>query len=245
MTRIPPPDSAQAQNTPQGRATDNVHDEHAEAIRQIGGVTRDESDTRRRTTIRNAQWNCSQCAKCGDALAPDAPVWRQRVRLGPGFFGGHSDTVAPLCERCRADWKEFRGAEPCENCGRPVHQEYNRRIYLYTFCCSTCERAVRVAEARERRTDARDTRQCRTCGETFEPTRTDARFCSSACRQRAYRRRKAVTADECVPRDVFDSRNALAESPLLNGRRGSSHDRPPAHRFQSRRSQLRKGGGKH
>jgi hypothetical protein len=39
---------------------------------------------------------------------------------------------------------------------------------------------------------ARETRSCESCGQTFEPARTDALFCSAACRQRAYRRRGGV-----------------------------------------------------
>jgi hypothetical protein len=30
---------------------------------------------------------------------------------------------------------------------------------------------------------------CEACGESFTPTRSDGRYCSSPCRQRAYRRR--------------------------------------------------------
>jgi hypothetical protein len=44
----------------------------------------------------------------------------------------------------------------------------------------------------ERRGEAKrilTTRPCVGCGETFEPTRADAQYCSSACRQQAYRHR--------------------------------------------------------
>lgn len=34
---------------------------------------------------------------------------------------------------------------------------------------------------------------CAACGEAFRPVRTDARFCSAACKQRAYRKRLSVT----------------------------------------------------
>jgi hypothetical protein len=34
---------------------------------------------------------------------------------------------------------------------------------------------------------------CTTCSATFQPRRSDSRFCSSACRQRAYRERLSVT----------------------------------------------------
>ena len=36
-------------------------------------------------------------------------------------------------------------------------------------------------------------RQCPICNEWFSPTRTDARYCTDACRFRAYRKRKKKT----------------------------------------------------
>jgi hypothetical protein len=175
----------------------------AAQIRQAAGV--------HRFNIRNAQRACVHCAMCGCTLSAESPIWRQPLYLGPGFFGGHSYTVAPVCERCRADRREFRGAKSCENCARPVHQELNFRSHRRTFCCRTCEATVRIAEQKQQRSDARGTRQCETCGETFEPTRADARFCSSPCRQRAYRRR--VTAVCCLSGRTSNSRNAEPPPP--------------------------------
>ena len=43
--------------------------------------------------------------------------------------------------------------------------------------------------ARQRRDELRHKLNTCICGETFETTRTDARFCSNACRQRSYRGR--------------------------------------------------------
>jgi hypothetical protein len=34
------------------------------------------------------------------------------------------------------------------------------------------------------------TRNCEECGVSYVPTRNDSRYCSNACRQRAYRRRR-------------------------------------------------------
>ena len=36
--------------------------------------------------------------------------------------------------------------------------------------------------------------KCACCNAELEPARSDARFCGSACRQKAYRQRKAATA---------------------------------------------------
>ncbi len=40
---------------------------------------------------------------------------------------------------------------------------------------------------------ARSTRPCRQCGTSYRPQRTDSRFCSDTCRQRAHRERLSVT----------------------------------------------------
>ena len=56
---------------------------------------------------------------------------------------------------------------------------------------SLTKSACRQREARARRRRSR--RQfCASCGETFVPTRRDARFCGNACRQSSYRQRKAA-----------------------------------------------------
>jgi hypothetical protein len=43
---------------------------------------------------------------------------------------------------------------------------------------------------------------CETCGAEFTPSRNDARYCSSACRQKAYRSRNAPTT--ALPTDLGD-----------------------------------------
>jgi hypothetical protein len=59
---------------------------------------------------------------------------------------------------------------------------------------------------RLRRAEARGaTRVCAECGETFEPTRADAKFCSGGCKQKAYRKR--VTLTECCAGLTLESRN--------------------------------------
>jgi predicted nucleic acid-binding Zn ribbon protein len=57
-----------------------------------------------------------------------------------------------------------------------------------SFCGSVCRAIYR---AKERRTENRAAYHCEFCGEIFVPTRTDSRFCSNACRQRAYRERNS------------------------------------------------------
>jgi hypothetical protein len=57
-------------------------------------------------------------------------------------------------------------------------------------CCTACATDAINERYRERRRRARADRTCGTCGQTFTPTRSDGRYCSSACRQRAYRGRQ-------------------------------------------------------
>ena len=55
---------------------------------------------------------------------------------------------------------------------------------LTTSACAQRER--RALRRRERR------QFCAGCGATFVPARRDARYCGNACRQRAYRVKKAA-----------------------------------------------------
>jgi hypothetical protein len=146
-----------------------------------------------------------RCAVCGTALGPHDPVWRRQVSVGRNFLGRSSCRVAPCCDRHGSQTVHFYdGGAPCEGCGRVVHN-LCRDHRARAFCCRRCEAKVRSAEARDRRREARPPRPCEVCGETFEPTRTDAHYCSPACRQRAYRAR--VTANDFVSDYNTDSRN--------------------------------------
>jgi hypothetical protein len=161
----------------------------------------DAAERENQRNIRKAARTGTCCAKCTRQLAPDEPVWRQNLSLGRGLFGGWRCSVAPVCEQCRSDWREFRGSRPCENCGRLVHNEYNRRSYIRTFCSTMCQSRWsserQSALAREQRRQARGvTKECASCGEHFEPTRADARYCSTACRMRAHRHRVTTSKRE-------------------------------------------------
>ena len=62
-------------------------------------------------------------------------------------------------------------------------------------------------------------RQCQACGQTFELTRADARFCSATCRQAAHRRREVTdnvtdVTDNCDVSD-FNWDDARAEGAVV------------------------------
>lgn len=57
--------------------------------------------------------------------------------------------------------------------------------------CIYCKREHELRQQRKRRAAKRAKIECAQCGEEFTPNRTDAKFCSNACRQRAHRQRRS------------------------------------------------------
>jgi hypothetical protein len=145
--------------------------------------------------LRNAASTGKSCGKCSRTLRPDEPIWRTRLSYSTqATVFGMSSMIVPLCEQCRSDDHEVYASGPCECCGRTVHntEPPSRRKHIY--CSDNCKRRhgsdCQSAIARQQRAEARGpTRVCGQCGEHFEPARADARFCSSVCKQRAYRKR--------------------------------------------------------
>jgi len=84
----------------------------------------------------------------------------------------------------------------CEACGTEgTSHRWGRK-----YCSKRCRQAAyrkRCRDAAKRGAEdpqhppATVTRKCRVCRSPFEATRPNARTCSAACRQKAYRRRLA------------------------------------------------------
>ena len=110
------------------------------------------------------------CGNCGKPIVPDEPVWRRYLR------GGYCS----CCEACaglNGEWPcRYYPAGLCANCGRRVHLSLTRGRMIY--CSDVCREQVRYATARAKRAELRGTRICDNCDETFEPRRSDAKFCS-------------------------------------------------------------------
>lgn len=89
--------------------------------------------------------------------------------------------------------RAFEEPEPCEACNRPVVESYDGRTGNRLVCDARCRREIELRKRRERRVgEGDDARLCPGCGEYFEPGRSDQRHCSTRCRVRACRKRKAV-----------------------------------------------------
>jgi hypothetical protein len=131
------------------------------------------------------------CAQCGGVIAENEDIYVVQVAIPMrSMFGDAVTERAPVCARC-AEAHTFGHAMYCPACQRVVHYEHD---HDQTGACSgPCRRAIdakrkRLNRARERQ--CRLSHICETCAAKFTPTRSDARYCSNACRQDAYRKRK-------------------------------------------------------
>jgi predicted nucleic acid-binding Zn ribbon protein len=134
--------------------------------------------------IAQSRHDASVCARCGTAIAPGDPVeiW-------------HESGLAVICWACAGnpwDVSDCEWSYRCQACGRPLSRPRGSEHFA---CSDRC--LSRLAHFRSPPNDARDLRRaegrqpraCAACGMMFTPSRSDARTCSSACRQRVYRER--------------------------------------------------------
>jgi hypothetical protein len=104
---------------------------------------------------------------------------------------------------------EHLDLHPCPICARPMY--FSRYVERAVPCSYQCAYRRKVGMQKAKRRVQHETIACAKCGEMFEPTRSDAEFCSPRCRQKAYRKRKAVTVkDFSEVSEKSVSRNAKA-----------------------------------
>lgn len=143
------------------------------------------------------------CSKCGRGLKTDEAVYIAVVWAGhrplTGTYGRH---YGPVCEGCAPPYMKGEGRyynpridrceqRSCDTCERPVVWKSSRRDYYrrHVFCSERCQWSYYNTARNERAAHARE-KVCEVCNETFTAARRDAKTCSSACKQKAYRRRK-------------------------------------------------------
>jgi hypothetical protein len=131
------------------------------------------------------------CWRCGGELL--------RVIIVPDpAFRRH---LTALCGQCATPEEAAyanRTAD-CPGCGIPMC--FSRRDTYNTRWVACSTRCYQRAWRRSRRIET--TRTCAVCGQTFTPPRSDARYCSNACRQKHYR------ADRERPREQDDPHAAV------------------------------------
>jgi hypothetical protein len=83
-----------------------------------------------------------------------------------------------------------RQSARCAGCGRTM--TFGASHMVVRACSTACDRVTDNERRRTHRADIRNGATCEQCGSTFDPPRTGARYCKPACRQKAYRARKAT-----------------------------------------------------
>ena len=120
-----------------------------------------------------------KCELCKRKLAEGEPVYR-RLFSRRWFM---------MCAKCEAGLNDkshrIYSSRSCCHCTRPINlAEPLRRSTQYVVCGPECRQAVHNAKYRLRHQRPRMA-QCADCGKSFMPKRSDAKFCSAACKQRA------------------------------------------------------------
>lgn len=161
----------------------------------LGGHWQMCSDKCNVTAMGTRMGECPLCGvEAGNAPMVDAEVGRRPARNRRAWW-----TRQPICAGCAttghrpesADGKTIAWIDvdptrhpvvACEACGQQLHMEPDRRRKRVT-CSNSCRqktyKTIRVPSSVT----------CDGCGNTYEPARSDSRFCSPACRQKAYRER--------------------------------------------------------
>jgi hypothetical protein len=127
--------------------------------------------------------HCTRCHEPfgGNATAfmvSESVIWQV---LGAGGL--------PVCAACLTDKEHGHAtlAVTCNGCGLAMRAHWHLLWRKRELTCSgRCDQRMR----RRRHRDKKQT--CATCGLEFKTTRAHAKFCSGACRQKAYRATKST-----------------------------------------------------
>ncbi len=125
------------------------------------------------------------CQSCGAVIPIGGISCRDRyldgTRNGRLYFPDH------VCIECTHDGTKTSPPRPCDGCGRPTILYYAGG-HKHIFCSRRCENHHYRAPQRMLRRQVVFT--CKGCEKSFSGKRADVVYCSNACRQRDYRRRK-------------------------------------------------------
>lgn len=164
------------------------------------------------------------CYDCGETIPEGEPAYVKRLpstRLVPACSGCTSilEKKTRSCESCgrtlfvprdRRCWVTHYDIENKYTLEEQIELQKQEdpppddELFDYTvkqrveavWTCPTpeCKRERKYRAAREKRREERTDLKCQECGDTFTPDRSDAKYCSAACKQRAYRKRKKSEA---------------------------------------------------
>ena len=114
-------------------------------------------------------------------------------------------TVAIICNKRTMTWEEYENnnqeelkhqfetktgyrvwKKQCKNCGKEFYTMCHFRVYCQSSECLTMAQQKRNEERKQKHYSEH---VCSVCSTPFVSKRNDARFCSNACRQKAYRKK--------------------------------------------------------
>ena len=122
-------------------------------------------------------------------------IYRARTYVtGRGFLRNYSISILSYCKSC-APYRDYHEGE-CKICDRDVYFPWDRINRRYIFCSKNCSKQFWINFQREKRLKERQITCQKVCGEckkSFKAPRSDTKFCSTVCKQKAYRARQAET----------------------------------------------------
>lgn len=127
------------------------------------------------------------CNDCGHEHLPGETIYYCNVST-PTLFGRSLSKVS-FCENCNPGSWNTEYAD-CDICNRTVYYPYRNIERRHVFCSEKCERDHYSTVQREKRLRARQ-KECNECGKAFTAPRSDTKFCTTTCKQKAYRARQA------------------------------------------------------
>ena len=132
-----------------------------------------------RPTISNRNNLNLTCYRCERDIGAGETVYRIRSNWRP--------VINIYCEQCHLPKDFDQGV--CETCKREVYYPRDRVYRRHIFCSEGCQNEHYSKVQREKRLKNRQ-KECNECGQAFTAPRSDTKFCTSACKQRAFRQRQ-------------------------------------------------------
>jgi hypothetical protein len=133
------------------------------------------------------------CMRCDVPFGDNATAFMVPIKIiceviqGVGIYSKELSAVCDACVEPREQALTTRNAT-CPGCGQRMSVDPNARHRRAIVCSRRCQQ-----RERRKRRYIRD-KACPTCKTMFKPKRADAKFCSAACKQRAWRACKANAA---------------------------------------------------
>lgn len=170
-------------------AEEAVASPHRAVLEKLLGAQTDEECAAHaaRCLLDRAGYRCDG-HKCEHVFEAGEVVYRKRKRIGwePGAIW----RLQGFCEECVSTWHPswLAHARPPLGCGGGcgILVSHWQPWQAITTCSARC---TEIAFNKRRRV-RRKPRPCEACGELYFGKRGDTRYCSNACRQDAYRKRK-------------------------------------------------------